>query len=88
MEISLRIKEKIAEITIEVEGATIKEDIVRYDSMGKSFIVDESFIENLLTIARDLVRFNKESDLDFVKKTMCFLNNTERKELIEWLLNS
>jgi hypothetical protein len=85
MELSLRMKENFAELTISTGNAKITEDVSNYDTTFKRWVVDENFIETLLTIANDLSRFNHVDDVDFVKKVIEFLNESERNELLEWL---
>lgn len=80
MEISTRTYYSTATVNIETTNVTISEDV---DCNGE---VPEELIEEMITAANDLSRFNKVSDVDFVEKIIgSFLNDTEVEQLIEEL---
>ncbi|MDD5648980.1 MAG: hypothetical protein PHF86_00940 [Candidatus Nanoarchaeia archaeon] len=89
MELSLKTKEDyFAELTINIGNAKIIEDLAKYTTK-KGWGVDESLIENLITIANDLSKFNNVSDVEFAKKILqSSLNNSDRDEILEWLLEN
>lgn len=82
MEIELRTRSLIAELTIKSGNATIEEDLALV-SKGKAYIPDAD-IEKFITIARDMNLFNGKSDVDFITMIYgAFLNDYEREEFIE-----
>ena len=84
MELSLRTNGTLAELTVKTNNTEITESIIDY-SKEKAFHIDESIEENLITIANDISRFNKQSDFSFVHKIVdVFLNDSEKEELFEY----
>lgn len=84
MEFSLRTKGILAELTVKSNNTEITESIVDY-SESKMFHIDQSIEENLITIANDISRFNKQSDFSFVHKIVdAFLNDSEKEYLFEY----
>jgi hypothetical protein len=84
MEIKLTTSQFVAEITIECGNARITEDLTIL--VNGEWRVDVGFIENLITVAINLNRFNGKNDVGFVKEIFeRFLNDGERKELLEIL---
>ena len=86
MELSLKTKEEyFAELTINIGNAKIIEDLAKYTTK-EGWGVEESIIENFITIANDLSRFNNTSDVEFAKKILqSCLNSSDRDEILEWL---
>ena len=83
MELKLRTNGTLAELTAKANNDEITSDIVIYNDC-KKYHVDESIIENLISVANDISRFNKSSDYSFVYKIVdAFLNDSEREELFE-----
>ena len=84
MEIDLRTRTLIGELTVRSGNASITEDIVCMKN-GDPYI-PEDIIERFITVANEMSRFNDVSDVDFVLKIAeAFLNDSERRELIEKL---
>jgi hypothetical protein len=82
MEIELRTRSLIAELTIKSGNAKIEEDLAVV-SKGKAHIPDAD-IEKFITIARDMNWFNGKSDVDFVKMVYeAFLNDSEREKFLD-----
>lgn len=82
MEIELRTRSLIAELTIRSGNAKIVEDLaVVKNGIGH---IAESDIEKFVTIAREMNLFNGKSDIDFVKMIYnAFLSDYERSTFIE-----
>ena len=86
MDFKLRTKETIAELTIETGNARFVEDLASYNWKKKGWFVEDATIEQFITIANDLSRFNIVSDVDFVKKIFdSFLYEGEKEEFLERL---
>ena len=84
MEIELRTRGLIAELTIKSGNAKIEEDLAVV-SKGKAYIPDDN-IEKFITIARDMNWFNGKSDIDFVKMVYeAFLNDSEREAFLDMI---
>lgn len=82
MKIQLNTRYSIAELEVTSGNTTITEDV----AVGYSDYISSEYIENLVSVANDMSRFNKVSDVDFVKNIInAFLNDSERVELIEQL---
>lgn len=81
MEIKLKTRSLVAELIIETGSAKIEEDVAGFKN-GEPHISND-FIENLIDIAREMNRFNKKSDVDFVKMIYdAFLNDSERAQFL------
>lgn len=86
MNITLRTSNLTAYLTVKSGNAVISENVADYISNEAKtlYTVPESFIENLITIARDLNNFNDKTDIEFVKMIYkTFLNDTERKQFLK-----
>jgi hypothetical protein len=82
MEIELRTRSLMAELTVKSGNAKIEEDVAQVRK-GIGYIPDE-LIEKFITIARDMNQFNDKSDVAFVKMVYdAFLNDAERAEFLE-----
>lgn len=67
-----------AEVTVEGNGMKYTEDVI---SGGEA---DEGLVYDLITVARQLSNITNVTDVMFVKSIVdAFLNDSERKELIE-----
>lgn len=87
MNIKLNTRPLVAEIVIESGNTKIVEDLATA-SRGSSCCIPDSEIENFLTIANEMSRYNNYSDVQFAKLVVdSFLNDSERKQLIELLSN-
>jgi len=85
MEITVTTRYKIAELTIESGNTKINESMTIVDKSGK-FIVPQADIEQLITAANELSRFNNTSDVAFCMSILdAFLNESEKLELIDRL---
>ena len=71
MEIELRTRTLIAELTIKSGNAKIEEDLAILDK-GVATIPDAE-IKKFITIAREMNNFNGKSDDDFVKMILNFI---------------
>lgn len=84
MQLKLRTKDTFAKLTIESGSVKVTEELAIYNGHGNKWIVSESQIEEFITIANDLSRFNKVSDVDFCLNIVsAFLNDGEREEFME-----
>jgi phage pi2 protein 07 len=82
MEIELRTRSLIAELTIKSGNAKIEEDLAILNK-GVATIPD-SDIEKFITIAREMNNFNGKSDVDFVKMIYeAFLSDYERQTFLD-----
>jgi hypothetical protein len=87
MEIKLRTRSYIAELTVESGNAKITEDLAQMNDVSNAYIPDEE-IEKLLTVAREMHLFNKGTDIDFVKMVYeAFLTDGERSEFLDTITN-
>ena len=85
MEIKVRTYESLCEVEIESENTKIVEDVT-FRNRAREYEADEELIEQLITCAFDMNRFNGKSDVDLVKEIFeCFLNNHEKECFIEEL---
>ena len=84
MNISLRTKDcYIAELTVESEHTKVTEDVL-CRSKERGYYIEDSEIEKLITVAFEMARFNRQSDVDTLKKIFdAFLNDGERQQFIE-----
>lgn len=83
MKITFEGRANIGYLTASTISATIKEDIVTNSG------VPEEEIEQLITVAFEMTRYNKESDVDAVIRIVgAFLNETEVQQLIDHLIKS
>lgn len=86
MELNLRTYSTLAELTIKSGSVKLTEDMAIFDRNVRDWRIPESDIEQFITVANDMSRFNHVSDVDFCKKICdAFLNDTEMKELVELL---
>ena len=84
MELHLRTYCSLCELTVESDNTTIVEDITFLNPKTKCYEADPDIIEDLITIAFEISRFNKRSDLDMVKEIFeSFLNTSEQEEFLE-----
>jgi hypothetical protein len=82
MEIELRTRSLIAELTIKSGNAKIEEDLAVLNK-GVATIPDAD-IEKFITIAREMNSFNGKSDVDFVKMIYeAFLSDYERQSFLD-----
>jgi hypothetical protein len=82
MEIELRTRSLIAELTIKSGNTKIEEDLAILNK-GVAKIPD-SDIEKFITIAREMNNFNGKSDVDFVKMIYeAFLSDYERQTFLD-----
>jgi len=82
MEIELRTRSLIAELTIKSGNAKIEEDLAVLNK-GVATIPDAD-IEKFITIAREMNNFNGKSDVEFVKMVYeSFLSDYERSQFLE-----
>lgn len=83
MEIKLNTRYTLAEMVIESGNTKIREDVSEM-SKGGGYIIPDKNIENLITIAFEMSRFNRVSDVSFLKKLYDnFLSDSERDEFME-----
>lgn len=83
MDFKLRTKDTFAELTIETGNAKFIEDLASYKS-DKGWFVDDNTIDQFITLANELSRFNHQSDVDFVKKIYdAFLSDSEKADFLE-----
>ena len=82
MELELRTRSLIAELTIKSGNAKIEEDLaVLNKGVAK---IPQSDIEKFITIAREMNLFNGKTDVEFVKMVYdAFLSDYERSQFIE-----
>jgi hypothetical protein len=86
MEIEFVQYSSIAEVHIKSGSATINEDVSKY--IGGTWIVPSATVERFITIANEMSRFNREDDVDFVKKIYdTFLNDSERERFLDLCIN-
>lgn len=84
MKFNLRnVSDTCAELTIESDSTKITTDIAAYHGLLKRWVIDENIIDQFITIANDCSRFNRKSDVDFVKKIYdSLLNDAEKQEFL------
>ncbi len=83
MDFKLRTKDTIAELTIETGNAKFIEDLSNYNR-EKGWFIDEKTIEQFITLANECSRFNKTSDVEFVKSIYdAFLSDSEKSDFLE-----
>jgi hypothetical protein len=86
MEIEFIQYSSIAEVQIKSGSATINEDVSKY--IGGAWIVPIATVERFITIANEMSRFNREDDVEFVKKIYdTFLNDSERERFLDLCIN-
>lgn len=69
-------------ITVKHEATTIKEDVV--EKIGSNWRVPQGIIEEFITAANEMSRYNEVNDIDFVKMIFdCFLSDYEQALFIE-----
>lgn len=87
MKIKLRtVQHAIAQLTIEAESTRISEDLGLIFKEGKGYQVEDEVIDQFITIANELSRFNRVYDVDFVKKIYDdFLSDDEKEEFLNLL---
>lgn len=74
----------LCEIIVESENTKIAEDLTFYDRDTKKYEVNSNIIEQLITSAFDITKFNGGSDVDLVKEIFeKFLNKHEQDEFLE-----
>jgi len=79
-----RPNENTAELIIETGGAVIRKDLSNYNRDAKKWTVDSSTIEQFITVANELSRFNQQGDIEFVKNIIeAFLTEGEKEELFD-----
>ena len=85
MKLSLRTIGNIAKLTIQDGTCTLQTDIAEpYEN--RRWAIDENLIQQFITVANDMSRFNNVKDLDFVKGIIgAFLNDSELELLKEYL---
>lgn len=78
MEVTFNPRYSTADLIIESGNTKITEDVA-YNNK-----VDDSLIEQLITVANEMSRYNNVSDVDFVVSIFeAFLNDSEREEFLE-----
>lgn len=89
MKIETRQNDVFFELTVISGDIKITEDIEVRNGFKPGYIVPDESIENFISIANDMSRFNGTPDIEFVKTIIgAFLNDSERAELIDYLTES
>lgn len=84
MDINFRAGSAIGILTVESLHTVVEEDVLRLS--GNIWCVPEEQIQEFITAANEMSRFNGESDVKFVKKIIdAFLSDYEKEELISIL---
>lgn len=83
MEFKLRTSASFAELIINTGDTKTTSDVSIYSST-RGFIIPDETIEQFITTANEMSRFNQVDDVDFVKKIYdAFLNGSEKKIFLE-----
>jgi dimeric dUTPase (all-alpha-NTP-PPase superfamily) len=84
MNIQVKTYCSLCEITIESDNTKITEGLSFLNRNTKEYEADTDIVEELLTAAFDISRFNKKSDIEMVKEIFeAFLNTSEQEEFLE-----
>ncbi|AKG94291.1 hypothetical protein AVT42_gp35 [Polaribacter phage P12002S] len=74
----------LCEINVESENTKITEDLTILNSKTRKYEADSNIIEELITCAFDVNRFNNNNDVELVKTIFeNFLNKHEQDEFLE-----
>lgn len=80
MKIALRTRTNVADLIIESENTRITEDI----AFGSPSKIEESTIEDFISVAFEMSRYNQVDDVNFVKTIYDnFLSDSERNRFLE-----
>ena len=74
----------LCEMIVDCDNTKIREDLTFLNIKADKYEVDENIVEQLITAAFDITRFNGRSDVDLVKEIFeNFLNSHEQQEFLE-----
>lgn len=87
MELNVRTyDDKICEISVKSDHRVFTHDISFFNSETSKFEADAGIIDNLITTAFDISRFNKKSDIEMVKEIFeAFLSSGEQEQFLHEL---